>query len=570
MKLTQKLVVIFFTSLIVTMVSVYFLSSHFFLNSFQEVENEIAYRDLERVKQAINDEIENLVASSSPWSLLPETLELEKNPRATTIQQEIESPTIFSARFRQLFLIDNHFKIVFSKSFNSEDKTFQEIEPEQTLAVNEQMVPLLQREPTQLHKGIFIGSGRSPFLFAIWPLLGKDPKKSPTEYFVVLRAVDRALRARLQEILQMEMNFSVGAQEEWNDNLKDRGILLVGANRIQGLVGFPDYFGKGNLIARVDIRRAIYGLGQKTVWSFLGLMCLLMIGIYGLVFVVFHRDALRKIFRMKKQMTEIGNGRLKRLTWSGHDEVAKLAQNINQMLDKLEQSQVMINRASKFSALGEMAGSIAHEINNPLAIITGFCHKVLRLLERDPIDKKEVSQTTERILNTAHRIDHIIQSLRLVSRDGERDAKQEVPLGDILKEVVTLSESTIVHENITLRTDRFDKKQNVNVRFVQIVQVLLNLLNNSIDAISHLSERWVEFRTEVDGQMVHIYVIDSGGGIASDLTDKVMEPFFTTKEIGKGSGLGLSISKGIIESHNGTFTLIKEATNTTFKISLPR
>lgn len=569
MKLTQKLFAIFFTSIVITIGSVYLLSNYFFLNSFGEIESEIAYRDLERVKQTVLDEIENLKASSNPWALMPETIELSKNPQSQTIRREIESDLIFSSRFSQAFIVNRHQKIIFAKAFDWEQKKFQEVEPAQTQIIETQLVPWLTATPNEVKKGFFIGNEHRPFLMASWPLIAEGMKE-PAGYFIVFREVDSSLKKRFQDMLQLELGISVGSKEEWSEALSDRGILLVGRNRIQGLVGFSDVFNKGNLVVRVDIRRAIYGLGQQTVWSFLLLVSFLLFIIFVVIFLVFHRDGLMKVVRMKKQMIEIGQGKLKRLSWSGQDEAAELAQTINQMLDQLEQSQVMINRASKFSALGEMAGNIAHEINNPLAIITGFCSRIIRMAGRDDIDRKEIITTTERILNTAHRIDRIIQSLRLVSRDGERDAKQEVALGDILSEVITLCETTVVQANIVLRLDHFDRNQKVSVRFVQIVQVLMNLMTNSIDAISQLSDRWIEFRTEADGQYVHIYVTDSGGGISQDLADKIMEPFFTTKELGKGSGLGLSISKGIIESHNGTFALVKESAHTTFKISLPR
>jgi len=84
------------------------------------------------------------------------------------------------------------------------------------------------------------------------------------------------------------------------------------------------------------------------------------------------------------------------------------------------------------------------------------------------------------------------------------------------------------------------------------------------------SDKWIEIRTEFDGKMVNLYIIDSGIGIDEEIAEKIMTPFFTTKDIGKGTGLGLSISKGIIEAHHGSFELVSSSENTMFKISLPR
>jgi hypothetical protein len=104
---------------------------------------------------------------------------------------------------------------------------------------------------------------------------------------------------------------------------------------------------------------------------------------------------------------------------------------------------------------------------------------------------------------------------------------------------------------------------------IQIEQVLVHLINNSIDAISTLDEKWIKLEAVAHGDFVEISVSDSGLGISQEITQKIMLPFFTTKEIGKGIGLGLSISRGIIEKHGGTIYPDQEAKNTRFVIQLP-
>jgi C4-dicarboxylate-specific signal transduction histidine kinase len=107
-------------------------------------------------------------------------------------------------------------------------------------------------------------------------------------------------------------------------------------------------------------------------------------------------------------------------------------------------------------------------------------------------------------------------------------------------------------------------------RLVQIEQVLLNLLNNSFDAIQTLEEKWIRVEIKSDANNVEWHVIDSGRGIPEDVAEKMMLPFFTTKEVGKGTGLGLSISSGIMRSHMGELLIEKNAEHTTFVIRIPR
>jgi C4-dicarboxylate-specific signal transduction histidine kinase len=111
----------------------------------------------------------------------------------------------------------------------------------------------------------------------------------------------------------------------------------------------------------------------------------------------------------------------------------------------------------------------------------------------------------------------------------------------------------------------------VECRHVQVSQVIVNLLNNSFDAVQSLEQKWVRITLEEDSVLAIVRVTDSGPGIRDpQIVAKLMQPFFTTKEVGKGTGLGLSISKGLIESQGGRFYLNQTCPNTEFVIELPK
>ena len=107
-------------------------------------------------------------------------------------------------------------------------------------------------------------------------------------------------------------------------------------------------------------------------------------------------------------------------------------------------------------------------------------------------------------------------------------------------------------------------------REVQISQVLVNLVNNSVDAVSVLENKWIKIVVSDLPDSIEFKVTDSGSGISKELSDKIMQPFFTTKEVGKGTGLGLSISKNIIEEHGGVFEYNSESPNTEFKFTITK
>lgn len=225
--------------------------------------------------------------------------------------------------------------------------------------------------------------------------------------------------------------------------------------------------------------------------------------------------------------------------------------------------------AEKMASLGEMAGGIAHEINNPLAIIQGAAQKLQIRLKHEELNRQDMHDTVGVILKTAERIARIIRSLRFVARDGSLDPFVDNNLRAIVDETLALSEARLKYEDVHLDASHVPADLRCVCRGVQISQVLINLINNAMDAIRFQSEKWIRIEASTDGPNLQLAVVDSGPGIPEELTDRIMKPFFTTKEVGKGTGLGLSISRGIAQAHGGDLKLDRRSTHTRFVLTLP-
>jgi signal transduction histidine kinase/putative methionine-R-sulfoxide reductase with GAF domain len=225
---------------------------------------------------------------------------------------------------------------------------------------------------------------------------------------------------------------------------------------------------------------------------------------------------------------------------------------------------------SKMSSLGEMSSGIAHEINNPLAIIHGKSHQIRRQIEKGNPQSSELIKLTHDIDHTVLRISKIIKGLRSFSRDGDQDPFELRSILSLLDDTISFCASRFKHHDIELDFSAVPADLKIHCRPSQISQVLLNLLNNSFDAVQSLSERWIKIGALDETSHISISVTDSGHGIPENIRDKILEPFFTTKEVGKGTGLGLSISLGIIKSHGGTLEIDGNAKNTRFLIRLPK
>lgn len=226
--------------------------------------------------------------------------------------------------------------------------------------------------------------------------------------------------------------------------------------------------------------------------------------------------------------------------------------------------------SARLSALGEMAGGIAHEINNPLAIISSKSSSMKKKLSHDPPDLEELKKSVDVIDRTAKRIDKIIQSMRFLVRNSDSDPFEFTKIASVIEDSLALCGERFKSESISLLVEPFSEELAFDCRPAQIAQLIVNLLNNSFDAIKSQPEKWIRISVKDLGPEIELALIDSGNGIPGRIQEKAFEPFFTTKEVGKGTGLGLSLSKSIVDIHNGSICIAPENKNTEFKMRFPK
>lgn len=256
---------------------------------------------------------------------------------------------------------------------------------------------------------------------------------------------------------------------------------------------------------------------------------------------------------------------------SGQNKISILGFDITEDFLKqqmINQIQAKAVQTSKLAVLGELAAGIAHEINNPLMILTSLAFLVQKNIEQQKYD--QLPEKLDKIQSTISRIGRIVNGLRTYARDGSDDPMMPVNIEDVVLESLELCVETIRHQNINISFEnQITSPAIVNCRDTQISQVILNLISNAKDAALLLEEKWIKVILSQQGSNVVLQVIDSGSGISLDIRDQIFQPFFTTKSVGSGTGLGLSISNEIIKVHSGRLFVDHSQTNTCFTVELP-
>ena len=232
------------------------------------------------------------------------------------------------------------------------------------------------------------------------------------------------------------------------------------------------------------------------------------------------------------------------------------------------ESQAMV---SHMASIGEFAGSIAHEISNPLSIIDGNSRRLQRLVKDNP----ELEKIVQSIDKATNRMSNIITGMKSLLFRSKQEHFSCTHVNQIVKEVAEFGNEFLQNKGINLVLEMDSNDATIECMDVQISQVLINLVKNARDAI--LSERssgkktesWIKIEVSSTVDYIFIRVSDSGPGIAEDIAGQVMQTYFTTKEKGKGTGLGLSLVKRIVESHQGLIEL-ETSKPAVFFISLPR
>lgn len=285
----------------------------------------------------------------------------------------------------------------------------------------------------------------------------------------------------------------------------------------------------------------------------------------------FSQSSLEAVFQAKKPMTEevqSDNGEIFLVQYypivDERGEVISIVRNAKDITAEKRVEQ-RIQHAEKLASLGQLAGGIAHEINNPLGVILCYADLLKSQLADFPHGFRDVSIIEKHAVNCQRIVADLLEFAR-----GQETTRQPTDLNPTIEEVVRMVEHQFLRQHCVIELDLAPGLPLVKIDANKMKQVYLNLLMNSRQAISGRGTIRIETRHLAEAGRVRITFWDNGVGVPPEIIDRIFDPFFSTKKTGEGTGLGLSVSYGIVKDHGGDIQVESERGQwTRFTIELP-
>jgi signal transduction histidine kinase len=238
--------------------------------------------------------------------------------------------------------------------------------------------------------------------------------------------------------------------------------------------------------------------------------------------------------------------------------------------EALREAQMALAHANRVTTMGELAASIAHEVNQPLAAVVANAEACLRWLDRETPDLDAARRSVEWIIDDGNRASEVIRRVRALANKAEIE-KVPLDVNDLVSEVISLVQRELISHRVTLRTEFAPALPMILGDRVQLQQVMINLVMNGIEAMQSTTDRPRELvirSGQDDAHGVLVSVTDCGVGISAENADRLFNAFFTTKS--SGMGMGLSICRSIVEAHGGRlWATANVAHGATFQFTLP-
>ena len=580
MTIRKKTLFIIFVTTLFLVLLLYGISEAFFLNSFANLEDRDVLKNVDRAQLALSSDIDQLNSTETDWASWNDTYAFIMNRNQNYISANLNVESLSNLRLNLMLFVDPSGQLVFSRMLNLDTKRETPV-PKNFLKNLFKKGTLVCRNESDMFKGIVL-LPEGPLLISSQPILTSEGKGPVKGTLIIGRYLDSELK-HLSEMTQLpivsqrinDSNMSSDFVAAQSSILKGKPVLVnpLSENSIAGYALIKDVYGDPALILRVDLPRDIYRQGQSVVYYFS--IYILLIGLIFAIVILFLLDKtfLSRIAQLILDVHNIGlsGDASMRIPIAGKDELSSLSCNINDMLDKIDQSDRELRKAhdelelrvkerteelaKKNTEMERFIYTVSHDLRSPLISVSGL----LGFLKQDA-EKGDLEQMNAdlRIANEAvTNMDQLLLETLELSRIGRVvNPPEDVPFGEIVEGALEQTSEKIRSEGCNVSV-----AQNlpvVHVDRIRIIEVLVNLIENSIKYMGLQTNPEIEIGQRIDGKDRIFFVRDNGIGIDHSQHNKVFELFYKVDKKSEGTGAGLAIVKRIIEVHGACIWIESE------------
>ncbi|MCW4014292.1 MAG: ATP-binding protein [Candidatus Bathyarchaeota archaeon] len=541
-----------------------FYTNNLILKGYLEFEQEDVTKQTEIGLNTLELRISEVNQITLDYASRDDTYYFIQNNMRHFINDLISTSSFIENELNFMIFIDNEENVLYSKAFD--------LSTLRSLEIDESTIDLIldyDYIASEHQTSGIIEINNIPTMIAAHKITYSDDDLPPVGTLICGRYIDAIEVAKLCDYSYQDLSFVkyTDSPVEPGDNIR---IFRQDDENIIGIASIPDINGEPYLVMLAESPRDLYHQGERTILYFYSAM--LIVGVVGglLSIYLLNKTVLERILGLSEEVSNIDPRSLesKTLCVSGDDEISRLSQDIDGMLQTITEYQDRLTSRERMATIGETAAMVGHDLRNPLQVIYMLSSRMKRVarklseIEETEPYVREIEYIDENLNEQTSYMNKIVSDLQDFSKSIALQV-EEVNLEDMVKDVIgTLS----LDENISVSVGFRDQSEIQEIDGNYFRRVIVNLLTNAVQAMPEGGKLTVEGRKSENKSTIS--VSDTGVGVSEENIRKLFTPLFTTKA--KGTGLGLAVCKRIVDAHKGEISVeSKEGVGTTFTVTLP-
>ena len=575
MKLRSNLVIVFAVTYLCLLGVLYISTTTVLLEGYQEIETADIQHLVDRGLSALDHRVSDLDLINLGFAVKDDVYSFMQDQDVEHIETILLDAAFLGAKINLMLFVNNDNEILYGKAFDLTEEKEAPI-PDgiyEHIYLN-QLLTDHQGPDSKVHGILQIPEGL--LLINSRPITASQEEAPIEGTLVIGRYLDSSEIEKVREYAgisleivdiyeaEEKIDFQSALREISDDN--KIAIIRLHKNLIAGYSTINDIYGDPILVLKVDTSRAIFSLGQTSVWYFLISFLIMGVGIGALAMLATDRVIISRLTKLEDEVSSIDPNTLElgQVEASGDDEISMLATSINGMLDAIRRYRSLLKENERMAAIGETAAMVGHDLRNPLQVIVGSIDLIKKRLNKrgDSSDGREIEKWVDKIDAQTDYMNKIVSDLQDYSRNikpTREEADVEALMGDVVSSVDIPGD---VDVSIVLDEGLPD----ISVDETLMKRLFTNLILNAVQAMPDGGS--LSIRGSLQGDDVVISVEDTGVGIREENLDEIFKPLFTSKA--KGTGFGLPVCKRIVDAHGGTISVeSEEGVGSTFTVKLP-